>query len=112
MVSEAVFRAKPDGGEPIDDPSEDALWLLLDDLENGQGDFLIVEDLRDRTGQTFVQTAREDHGEYVVEVRAGGQQTHLGALVADVRAAHALLAGWTFDLPGWRESVRWAQVEL
>ena len=72
----AVLRATSESGDVLDDPSEDALFTMFQDLEAGQGTFLIVESLADASGQTFVQAARGDDGTYVVEYRQGSADQH------------------------------------
>ncbi|MBB2922306.1 hypothetical protein [Cellulomonas cellasea] len=101
---EVTERATVESGDVYDDPSEDALLLLLEDIEDGREAFVIVERLADASGQTYAQSTRADDGRYVVEHRAGAPRRHFHVVVDDVRAAHALLTAWTFDLPGWREA--------
>lgn len=107
-----VLRAITEDDERWDDPSEDLLFELLLDIENGQGGFLIVEMTADATGQTYAQAARGDDGSYVVEHREGSADRHYGTVVADMRAAHQLLTGWAFKLPAWNQNVQWSQVHL
>ncbi len=82
--------------------------MLLEDIEAGEGTYLIVDSLADQTNQTYVQTSRNADGTYVVEYRNGGPEKHFGTVVRDMRAAHALVTGWAFDLPGWRDTDRWS----
>lgn len=110
MTATPVLRAETESGNTIDDPSEDALFMLLEDIEADEGGFLIVEAVADATQQTYAQTSRNEDGSYVVEVREGGPDSHRRAVAPDMRAAHALVAGWAFDLPGWRESASWTPV--
>lgn len=110
-MTSPILRATSETGDVIDDPSEDALFMMLSDLEDGQGSFLIVDSLLDPDQLTYAQTSRNDDGTYIVEYRAGGPETHLGTVVPDMRAAHAVLTGWAFDLPGWRDTYIWQPVE-
>jgi hypothetical protein len=112
MSDAPVLRAESESGDTIDDPSEDALFLMLEDIERGEGTYLIVVSLLDSSGQTYVQTARHEDGTYVVEYRDGGPEHHHGTLAQGMRAAHALVAGWAFDIPGWRESAAWEAVSV
>ena len=59
----------PEAGRSWDDPSEDLLFILLEDIEAGQGSFLIIERTNDPSGQTHAQARRRDDGSYVVERR-------------------------------------------
>lgn len=62
--SKAVLRARVEDGTTYDDPSEDALFLLFEDIESGDGTWLVVENLTDRSHQTYAQCARQDDGSY------------------------------------------------
>ena len=55
MAVPPVLRALPEVGQSWDDPSEDLLFMLLDDIERGEGSFLIVERTTDPSGQTYAQ---------------------------------------------------------
>ena len=82
-------------GTTYDDPSEDLLFMLFEDVLGGAEDFFIVERLADPTGQTYVQTAQTASG-WRVEKRAGSPKTHVVTEVAEHRAAHALVTHWCF----------------
>lgn len=112
MTDRALFRATAESGDVVDDPSEDLLFMMFQDIEAGDGTFLIVDDLTETSGQTYAQTSRNDDGSYVVEYRDGGPTRHYGTTVADMRAAHRLVTGWMFQVPGWRESAAWELVSL
>lgn len=112
MSDGPVLRATAESGDTIDDPSEDALLMMLEELEAGESTFLIVESLRDSTNQTYAQTSRNADGTYIVEYRDGGPEHHYGTVAQDMRAAHALITGWTFGVPGWRDSATWEPVTI
>lgn len=57
---EPVLQATTSGGGVFDNPSEDALFMLFDDITGGDVDFFIVERLDDASGQTYAQTIRDD----------------------------------------------------
>lgn len=80
--------------------------LALDEDEA----FLIVELLADSSGQTYIQSTRNDDGTYVVEFRDGSPSQHFGTVAADMRAAHAIIASWSFGLDDWRESAEWTKI--
>lgn len=107
-----ILRATTERGDTIDDPSEDLLFMLFEDVEQGGGGYLIVDALTDETGQTYAQTSRNKDGSYVVEYRAGSAERHYGTTAADMRTAHALITGWAFDLDGWRESAEWERMRF
>ncbi|GAB3940212.1 hypothetical protein GCM10029976_057550 [Kribbella albertanoniae] len=104
------LRASSESGDTMDDPSEDGLFLMLGDIEAGEGSFLIVDRLADASGQTYAQALRNADGSYVVEYRDGSADRHYGTVVGDMRSAHRLLTGWAFDVPGWQASARWDRV--
>jgi hypothetical protein len=108
----AVLRATSESGDVIEDPSEDALLTMFQDLEAGKGTFLIVESLTDASGQTYVQAARSDDGTYVVEYRQGSADQHFQTNVADFSAAHTLVTMWAFGRPGLHERAIWGRLDL
>jgi hypothetical protein len=107
-----ILRAIPEVGQQWDDPSEDLLFMLLEDIEAGEGSFLIVERTTDPSAETYAQALRRDDGSYLVEHREGDADHHYGTTVADMHAAHQLLTGWAFQRPGWSDQVTWSQVPL
>lgn len=112
MADRSLLRATAESGDVVDDPSEDRVFMMFEDIEMGFGSYLIVEDLGDSTSQTYAQTCRNDDGTYIVEYRDGGPTQHYGTTVADMRAAHELILGWMWQLPGWHESATWELVSL
>ncbi|TDD46753.1 hypothetical protein E1263_35920 [Kribbella antibiotica] len=110
MQRHLTLRAISESGDTIDDPSEDALFLMFEGVEAGRSSFLIVDRLADSSGQTYGQSSRNPDGSYVVEYRDGSPDQHYGTVVADMRTAHLLLTGWAFDLPGWHTSTRWERI--
>jgi hypothetical protein len=99
-----MIRAAAESGDTVEDPSENALYMMLEDIEAGEGTYLIVGSLTDSTHQTYAQTSRNDDGTYIVEYRDGGPERHYGTIAQDMRTAHALITGWVFGIPGWRDS--------
>ena len=109
-MTSPILRAVPESGPSYDDPSEDLLFELLSDIEAGEGSWLIIERLSDPTSQTYAQALRREDGIYVVERREGRADEHVTTDVADMRAAHALLTGWAFQLPRWDSDHDWSPV--
>jgi hypothetical protein len=109
-MTDPILRAETGSGPAWDDPSEDLLFELLTDLENGEAEFLIVERTADRTGNTYAQVLRNDNGLYQVEHRAGGPSQHFQAFTPDMRLAHRVITAWAFDLAGWREQLSWERL--
>lgn len=85
-----AVHAWTEGGDVVDDPSEDGLLLLLEGLR-AEGEFLVAEQTADVSGQTYAQVLRTGTG-WLVERRHGAEDTHEHALTDDLRAAHADLA--------------------
>ena len=112
MSDAPVLRATAESGDTIDAPSEDGLFMMLEGVEAGESAYLIVESLTDPTHQTYAQTSRNEDGTYVVEYRMGGPEHHYGTLAQNMRAAHALLTGWAFGVPGWRDAANWEPVSV
>ena len=112
MSDGPLLRATSESGDTISDPSEDALFMMFEDIEAGESTFLIIDSLRDSTSQTYAQTSRNEDGTYIVEYRDGGPENHYGTVAKNMRAAHALITGWAFGLPGWRDSATWERVSI
>jgi hypothetical protein len=112
MTSGPILRAQPENGRSWDDPSAELLLTLLEEIESGQGTFLIVTRTTDPNGQTYAQALRREDGQYIVEYRDGEPERHYGTVVADLKSAHALLTGWAFETPGWNDAASWAPVEV
>ena len=93
-----MFRAVMENGDTYDDPSEDVLLLLLEDLAAGDGSWLIVEKVADASGQTYAQALRLSDGSFQVERRRGSADTHEVAGAQPLRDAHRLLTRWAFAL--------------
>lgn len=110
--SSPILRAKTEDDERWDDPSEDLLFELLLDIDKGFGSFLILEQAADPNAQTYAQVARRDDGSYAVEYREGSADRHYGTTVPDMRTAHKLLAGWAFELAGWKQDAQWTRVRF
>jgi hypothetical protein len=110
MSDGTVLRATAESGDTIDDPSGDALFMMLEDIEAGESTYLIVDSLKDSAHQTYAQTSRNEDGTYIVEYRDGGPERHYATVAQDMRAAHALITGWAFGVPRWRESASWEPV--
>lgn len=99
------LRVRTKQDEVIEDPSEDHLFLLVDDLRRNQ-DFFIVEKLADPTGQTYAQVMREGDG-YLIERRDGSAGTHQHATTGDPRKVQHDLTTWAFALAR-ADGLRWA----
>lgn len=106
-----VLAVQMESGKTWEDPSEDFLYMLFEEVEEGESTWLIIERLTDSTGQTYFQSAKDGDG-YVVEYRDGGPLRHFGAHVPDFRAAHGIASTWAFGLPGLTEAAEWQRVDF
>jgi hypothetical protein len=101
-----------ESGVKWDDPSEDLLFILLEDIRDRRELYMIVERVRDTSGQTFMQAIRTDDSKYRLEYRDGAPDRHFYAVTADFRKAHDVLTKWSFELPGWDSAMKWRLLEL
>jgi hypothetical protein len=92
------LRAEVENGQTYDDPSEDALFEILGDVDAGEALWVIVERLDDPNQQTYAQALRDKDGTYVVERRLGTPDTHEATRTPDMRSAQQLLTAWAFAL--------------
>ncbi len=98
MADAPILRLTDANGEAYDDPSEDMLFMVFEDLEEPGAAFLLER----------VEPGRE--GERVrVELFAERTYALEGFATADrlvspsMRNVHEALTRWAFDLPDWRE---------
>ena len=107
-----ILRAMNEAGDVWDDPSEDMLFMLVEELRNPGNAFLIVERLEaGRAGHFMQVVAPESSGShYVLEYREGSPETHRGTSNPSMRVVHETLTRWAHDLPGWRERHTWQPV--
>jgi hypothetical protein len=66
-ATQPVLRAIMESGETWDDPSEDLLFILLEDIRDKHELFVIVERVRDASGQTYMQVIRNEESTYTLE---------------------------------------------
>lgn len=99
-----LLRVETSQGEQYDEPSEDALFMLMENLQHDQ-DYFILENASDTTGQTYIQVMWVGDG-FLVERRSGSENTHEHAASTDLREVHQDLTTWAFGVR--RENVlRW-----
>ena len=97
-MTSPILRAQLEHGDSYDDPSEDALFEILADIDAGEALWVIVERLDDPNRQTYAQALCDKDGTYLVERRLGTEATHEATRVPDMRQAHQLLTRWAFAL--------------
>ena len=104
-------RATTGGPATWDDPSPDQLLALLTAVARGDEEFLIIERPSDRSGQTFIQTVRDDTG-WVIEHRDGSAQRHFRTHAADLGATQRVLTSWAHDADDWRTAIDWERMTI
>lgn len=95
----SMLRAQVESGASYDDPSEDVLFMLIEDIENGDEQYAIVTRTSDVSGQSYAQVIKNGSDGWTVERRDGGPDSHYSVDVASLRQAHAILTGWAFEIP-------------
>jgi hypothetical protein len=97
MTGEPILRAVDAAGETSDDPSEDALFMFMEDLEE-PGSSFEVERLGGGRERDFIRVTAGDDRTYTLE---GPHAEGIGP-VRSMRAVHEALTRWAFGLPDWR----------
>ncbi len=93
-----ILRATDAAGEVYDDPSEDALFEFMQDLDTPGSSFR-VERLEPRRQDEWFQVSRTEDGQY----EFWGDPQHV-RYVGSLREIHDFLTKWAFDLfPGGTE---------
>ena len=93
-----ALRAILEDGQTHDDPSEYALFVLLEDIAAGEIRWLIVEKVSDGSGHTYVQVLGLSDGSFQVERRRGSAASHEAAPPRALREAHQTLTRWASGL--------------
>ncbi|MFH8408001.1 hypothetical protein ACH4FX_24865 [Streptomyces sp. NPDC018019] len=71
----AYYRADSENGDHIDDPSEDALYMLLDDLNSSDNTFVVIQPDEDDP-VWFTSVAVLDEGGYEIVRRDATRREH------------------------------------
>jgi hypothetical protein len=90
-VSAPILCATDTTGEVYDDPSEDGLYMFMEELRSA-GQSFRVERLEEGREGEWAQVALNEHGLYVFD---SSENVHY---VSSLRAIHDFLTRWTFDL--------------
>jgi hypothetical protein len=92
-VSEPILRATDALGEVYDDPSEDALYMFIEDLASPES-ALRVERLDPEHNDEWAIVTLSKSGLYAFE--SNGHVKYVSSL----REIHKVLTRWAFDLSG------------
>ena len=109
-MSEPILRASMASGVSWDDPSEDLLFELLNDIEEGREHFMVVKRLG--LPESYVQAILLEDGSWLLEYRAGSAEQHFAATSEDKRRIHAAMTGWAYDREGWSALLDWKPADL
>lgn len=71
----SYYRADSENGDGIDDPSEDALFMLIEDLNHADNTFVVIQPDSDDPAW-FASVAVLDEGGYEVVLRDMRRQIH------------------------------------
>lgn len=71
----AYYRAESESGDHIEDPSEDALFMLIDDLNSSDNTFVVVQPDEDDPAW-FTSVAVQDEGGYEIVRRDTTRREH------------------------------------
>ncbi|MEU9530427.1 hypothetical protein AB0D58_34335 [Streptomyces sp. NPDC048210] len=71
----AYYRAESENGDHIDDPSEDALFMLIDDLNDSDNTFVVIQPDEDDPAW-FTSVAVLDEGGYEAVRRDTTRREH------------------------------------
>ena len=111
-MTAAILRASTENGAVWDDPSEDMLFILLEDVQRGDESHFVVERLADASGQTYIQVIQDGRGGWTIERREGGPDRHFTVTVPDLRQAHAAMTAWAFELPLVPPAAAWSRLTI
>jgi hypothetical protein len=90
-MSEPILRAKCPDGEVYDDPSEDALYMFMEDLE-ASGSPLLIDRLEEGREDEWALVRLMESGLYEFE---SDRHVHY---VSGFASVHEFLTRWAFDL--------------
>ncbi|MFE0106340.1 hypothetical protein [Streptomyces sp. NPDC059009] len=83
MVRAAYYRADSENGDCVDDPSEDALFMLVDDLDDADNTFVVIQP-DEADPAWFVSVAVLEEGGYEVVRRDVARREHQVSTAAEV----------------------------
>lgn len=91
-----ILRATTESDEAYDDPSEDLLFMLMENIAAGEYLWVVVS--APQAEAHYAQAIRLESGLFQVERRRGTPETHETRSDLDMRQAHRLLTTWAYDL--------------
>lgn len=101
----AAIRLRDSDGVSYNDPSPDVITYVVLGLDDDNR-FVVLERLD--AEHTYAQAYRNGEGDWTVEYRAGGSDSHFEATASDPHAVVRFLTDWSYDRPAWRDAFAWA----
>ncbi|SEG76055.1 hypothetical protein SAMN05216223_11044 [Actinacidiphila yanglinensis] len=100
-MAAARYRAESENGDHIDDPSEDALFMLIEDLNDSGNTFVVIQPDEDDPAW-FTSVAVLDDGGYEVVRRDTTRREHDVATATSIDRVARDLTIWMSarDFPG------------
>jgi hypothetical protein len=97
----AYYRAEGESGDHVDDPSEDALFMLIEDLNDSDNTFVVIQP-DDDDPAWFTSVAVLDEGGYEVVRRDTTRREHDVVTETSIDRIARDLATWMAarDIPG------------
>lgn len=87
------YRADSENGDHIDDPSEDALFMLIDDLNDTDNTFVVIQPDQDDPAW-FATVAVLDEGGYEIVRRDATRREHEVITASDIGRIASDLTIW------------------
>lgn len=100
---ELYSRAESEGGQVIDDPSEDAIYIMMGELDLAENTFVTIEPLDENLGW-YVSIARRSEGGYEIEVRDPLDREHDISVEFDPSRAAKRVTQWMAQRPRSRRN--------
>ncbi len=93
-MSEPVLRAHLDTGETYDDPADDLLFEIIEEIARHRAIWVSVEKLADFTGETYARVERLSNGVLQVDRRLGADAEPEFVRLPGLHLAHEALVAW------------------
>jgi hypothetical protein len=88
-------------GETWDDPSEDLLFMMLEEMDQ-ENSFLLVERLDVATpGEAFMRITRSARAMFNIESHEASDAAVSRARIRGIHVVHEIVTRWALRLPGW-----------
>ena len=79
----------------------------LERIATGEEEFIIIERPRDPTGMTYLQTALQPDGTFIVEHQDGDLSRHFYVDTLSIDDAVNIISDWECEAEGWNTTHMW-----